>query len=251
MAETKAQRIMTLKNVILISAIFMAVLGACKRDEYYLDGGKAKADYPGSMMKYFEDKKVPFDTIANLIKLAGLEPTFAKEDFTFFAPDDDVIKRTVGNVNIDGSLNNLLFWANRDTIKTLNQVNPAIWKKFLQRYMFRGNNRLKDYTQIDPNVLSIHPGGLFYNYNNEVFNIGVIFYDANQIKYGGYRQLVIHYIPDVSRPKDNWIKNLVASSDIKPTNGVVHTLAYEARYLGFNIYELFTDILNTGLSPAN
>jgi len=248
-----------MKKLIIACAALLLVLNACKRDEYYIDGGKAKAEFDGNMMQYLQAKKVPFDTVAQIVKLAGMEQQFSSENFTFFAFDDDVVRKTIGNIHTNEtdrnpkfeSLNQLLYESGRDTVKTLDQISPAIWRKYLQRYMFKGVNMLKDYPQIDLNLRSIYPGALHYDYNNDVANIGVVFYDANGIKYIGYRQLVLSYIPDVSKPNDNWYPNYVASSDIKPTNGMVHTLRYQGSYLGFNLYEFFNDVYNTGLTPSN
>jgi hypothetical protein len=240
-----------MKKLIMVCAAFLLLLSACKRDEYYRDGGLANPDYPGTIMQYLEAKKVPFDTIAKIVKLAGMEEQFNKEDFTFFAPDDDVIKRTFGTVRTNG-LNRYLFDAGKDTLKTLDQIDPQVWKKYLQRYMFKGINRLKDYSQIDFGIRTVYPGALFYAYNGNVLNIGVQFNDANGIKYIGYRQLMISYIPDISRPFDNWYTNAVASSDIKPINGVVHTLKYTGAFFGFsnNGREFFEEVYNTGLKPS-
>jgi len=79
----------------------------------------------------------------------------------------------------------------------------------------------------------------------------VVYNSANGIKYIGYRQLVFSYIPDISKPNDNWYISYIASSDIKPTNGMVHSLRYQGAYLGFSLYEFFNDVYNTGLTPSN
>lgn len=242
----------------MICAALLLLLNACKRDEYYVDGGRANPDYPGNMLKYLQDKKVPFDTVAQIVKLAGMEKQFSSEDFTFFAFDDDVIKKTIGNIHTYErnknprllSLNQMLYESGKDTVKTLDQIEPAIWKKYLQRYMFKGVNRLKDYPQLDLGLRTIYPGALYYDYNNSVANIGVNFNDANGVKYIGYRQLVFSFIPDVSKPNDGWFTNYISSSDIKPTNGVVHTLNYSGYYLGFDISEFFNDVYVTGLRPS-
>lgn len=248
-----------MKKLMMICAALLLLLNACKRDEYYIDGGRANPDYQGSMLQYLKDKKIPFDTVAQIVKLAGMEEQFSKENFTFFAFDDDVIKRTIGDIHTNDrnknprllSLNQMLYEAGKDTVKTLDQISPLIWRKYLQRYMFKGGNALKDYPQIDMDLKSIYPGALHYDYNNDVSNIGVVYNSANGIKYIGYRQLVFSYIPDISKPNDNWYISYVASSDIKPTNGMVHTLRYQGAYLGFNFYEFFNDVYNTGLTPSN
>ncbi|QIL40033.1 hypothetical protein G7074_12635 [Pedobacter sp. HDW13] len=248
-----------MKKLMMICAALLLLLNACKRDEYYIDGGRANPEYQGNMLQYLKDKKVPFDTVAQIVKLAGMEEQFSKEDFTFFAFDDDVIKRTIGDIHTFErnknprlqSLNQLLYEAGKDTVKTLDQISPLIWRKYLQRYMFKGVNALKDYPQIDMDLKSIYPGALHYDYNNDVSNIGVVYNSANGIKYIGYRQLVLSYIPDISKPSDNWYISYVASSDIKPTNGMVHSLRYQGAYIGFNLYEFFNDVYNTGLTPSN
>lgn len=240
-----------MKNIIIVFAGFLLVLAGCKRDEYYKDGGKAQADYPADMLQYLQDKAVPFDTIAQIVKLAGMEETFRKSDFTFFAPDDDVIKRTIGSNKIRGSLNKFLFDAGRDTVKKLSDIDSAIWRKYLQRYMFKGVNRLKDYPQIDINLQNQYPGALYYSYSGDVVNIGVIYGDANNIKYIGPRTLVISYIYDINNAQNAVFRNNVSSSDIKPKNGVVHTLQYNEAYFGFNRDDFYQEIYFAGLHPSN
>lgn len=235
-----------MKSPIVICSIVLLAFTACKRDVYYRDGGLAKAEFPGSMLDYLDAKPVPFDTVAQLVRLAGLEEMFNKEDITFFAPDDEVIKRTIGTAFTDG-LNNFLYFAGRDTVKALSDIDSLIWRKYLLMYVFKGSNKLKDYSQIDFSLVNIYPGGLYYALNGNVMNIGVEFGDANGIKYLGYRQLVLTFIPDISRPDDDWIRNYVSSSDIKPKNGVVHTLVPNGGYLGFERYNFFSEVYNAGL----
>lgn len=77
----------------------------CQRDEYYIDGGLADPNFNGSMMAYLDAHPVQFDTIATIIRLAGLDTLFEEEDITFFAPPDESIKRLIGNVEEAISLN--------------------------------------------------------------------------------------------------------------------------------------------------
>ncbi|MGM9477791.1 hypothetical protein ACS5PU_15275 [Pedobacter sp. GSP4] len=243
-----------MKKLIFACAAVLLILNACKRDEYYREGGLADPNFQGNMLQYLQAKKVPFDTVAKIVKLAGMESMFSNDDFTFFAFDDDVIKRTIGTVKTDG-LNNFLFYAGKDTVKTLDQISPLIWRKYLLRYMFKGVNRLKDYQQIDFDVKSVYPGGLYYSLGGNISNIGVTYATANNIKYIGYRQLNLTYIPDASKPNDNWYINAVASSDIKPTNGVVHALAFNLRvngaYFGFDRNDFYSDVYYSGLTPSD
>lgn len=245
-------------KIAIICVLFPLILASCAKDEYYRDGGKANPNFEGSMMEYLDSKPGEFDTIAQIVRLAGLEDMFQNEDITFFAPSDQDIKLLIGYVTPGESylnLNNELYRLNKDTVEVLADVDSLIWKKYLQRHIFRGSNFLKDYPQVDYELKQIYPGENYYSLSNAVLNIGVVYHDANNVKYAGYRQLSISYIPDVSNPTDSWITVGVSSSDIKPINGVVHTLVKGRRVIvngeegwlqlsnfGFNQLELINDV---------
>jgi len=230
------KRIFKTQNIILF---FFGVLffSACSKDEYYEDGGLAEAKFDGSILQYLETKPVMFDTIAQIIKLAGLEETFQNEEFTFFAPSDRNIKTLITN-----SLNPSLFFVGLDTIKTLDEIEPAIWRKHLQRYMFKGKNLLKDYPQVDFNLKGTYPGQNYISFSGNVSNIGVVFNDIVQmngnvevarLKYKGYRQIYLSYIPDFTEP-DSYTENPISTSDIQPNNGVIHVINYTKSWFGLD-----------------
>lgn len=238
-----------LKKTLMVIAAFLLIISACKKDDYYIDGGLANAHFNGDMVEYLESKPMEFDSLVQIIKLAGLEETIRKDELTFFAPRDENIKDLIGALD-RGGVNSQLYYLGRDTIKTLADVDSAIWRKYLERYLFKGKNLLMDYPQIDFSLLNIYSGQNYYSYNNSVSNIGVVFNDAassdgsSAIKYMGYRQLHISYISDVSRPT-NWVTAKVASSDIQPVNGVVHVLDYTSAGFGFHQNEVENDIINS------
>ncbi|SRR5690554_3293499 len=234
----------TLKTLTGIIACILLITTACKKDEYYVDGGRANPVFDGDILAYLESKPMEFDTIAQIVKLAGLEETFRNEEFTFFAPRDENIKRLIGDVTRSNSANRELFYSGRDTIQTLADVDPAIWRKYLERYMFDGKNKLMDYPQIDYDLLNIYPGQNYISRASTVSNIGVVYNDANNIKYMGYRQLYISLIPDLSQPT-TWIVQKVASSDVQPKNGVVHVIDFTSGEFGFNPWEVINDILES------
>lgn len=234
------------KNIITACCLILLGSTACKRDKYYKDGGLAEADFPGTMLEYLDAHPDHFDSVAQVVKLAGLSDMFSKEDITFFAPDDQVILRTIGTI-YTGGLNSYLYYRGRDTVRELSDIDSSIWRKYLLQYIFKGSNRLKDYSQIDFTLLNIYPGGLYYTLGGNVMNIGVTFADANGIKYLGYRQLQLTYIPDISRPDEGWRTFAISSSDIKPKNGVVHALLTDGMYLGYDGDIFFNEIYNAGV----
>lgn len=217
---------------------------ACSKDDYYMDGGLADPVFEGSVLAYLDSKPYEFDSVAQVIRLAGLEETFNNDEFTFFAPRDENIKALIGNIRIGNSVNNQLYYLGRDTIQTLADVDSLIWRKYLLRYMFRGKNKLMDYPQIDFEGLAAFPGQNYYAYNNTVSKIGVVYNDAGGVKYMGYRQLYIAYIPNLSEP-DSYSTVPIASSDIQPYNGVVHVLDYTLTQFGYNQFEVRSDIVES------
>lgn len=213
---------------VLICSVVLIIGSSCSKDKYYIDGGTANPKFNGTVLQYLQSNP-KFDTIAQIVKLAGLEDVFTKEDITFFAPTDEVIRRDIGQVNskipaLAFKLNQQLFTANKDTIKALTDIPGTTWRKYLLRYVVKGKSLLKDYPQLDFNLRSLYPGGYYYLYNNDLANIGVVYNTANNVKYAGYRQLCISSISDPSNPL-LYFTAAVATSDVQPTNGVVHVLA--------------------------
>lgn len=232
---------MSMKNIIrkyivpaVCSAMLIVTVSSCSKDKYYKDGGLANPDFNGTMLQYLQSKPGPFDSLVKVIKIAGMEDVFSKENITFFAPTDEVIRRTIGQVfnnelvmNNHPTINQTLYSLHKDTIQKLDDISPAIWKKYLMRYILKGTYRLKDFPQLDFNLRPLYPGGYYYGYNgSDLSNIGVVFFTANTVKYSGYRQLCIASVTDPSNPQNYYYgAAAVASSDIHPTNGIVHSLA--------------------------
>jgi hypothetical protein len=213
-------------------------LCACNKDEYYQDSGTHDPAFKGTSMAYLDAVPLYFDSVAAIVRLAGMEEVFSNDTLTFFAPTDRSVLRLIN------SLNWQLYALGYDTVKTLSDVPPRIWQKYLQMYMFHGSNQLKDYPQIDYNLLNIYPGQGYLSWQGTPMNIGVIYNDDNGVKYVGYRQLSIAWIPDPAKPRDNWIMELVASSNITTYNGVVHTLTDNHLYFGFEDDLFISDMIS-------
>lgn len=239
------------KQKYFIAIFFCALLGliwsSCSKDDYYVDGGRAQAEFSGTIMDYLDSKPVEFDSIAEIIRLAGLEEKFKHEEFTFFAPRDENIKALIGTVD-KGGVNRNLYFRGLDTIKTLADIDSHIWEKFLMRHIFNGKNKLEDYVQIDFSLLNIYSGQNYISQAGTVCNIGVLFNDAvgggSTLKYMGYRQLHISYIRNTADP-NNFRSYPISSSDIQPFNGVVHVVDHTKGEFGFDYNEVYNDILES------
>ncbi|WPQ65234.1 fasciclin domain-containing protein [Chitinophaga sancti] len=225
-------------RMILFSTLILMSLFACKKDEYYRDSGTQDPHFNGNALAYLDAVPFFFDSLAQIVRLSGMEDVFTKDTLTFFAPTDRSI------MNLVELMNDNLYMYGYDTIKTLSDVPQVVWQKYLQRYMFHGANQLKDYPQIDFSLKSIYPGQDYLSWNNTTMNIGAIYTDDNGVKYVGYRQLTISYIPDLTYPYDNWNTAMVSSSNILTDNGVVHTLDKDHNYFGFDIEAFLYDMIS-------
>ncbi|MFC7526249.1 hypothetical protein ACFQRK_19975 [Parapedobacter sp. GCM10030251] len=254
-------------NTVWTAALAMLVapffFSSCKQDEYYTDGGKANPYFDGTLMGYLDSRPIELDSVAAVVRLAGLEEVLNTEELTFFAPKDEEIRRLIGQVGYEGEdffltngANQQLYDLGLDTIQTLADIDSVIWRKYLERYLFHGKKLLMDYPQIDFDILSTFGGENYLAYNNTISNIGVVFNDAvtdagkpteTRLKYMGYRQLHISYIPNISDPDPGrWITHPVSSSDIQPHNGVVHVLDFNrGGGFGFNRQEVIQDIIQS------
>lgn len=212
-------------------------MSACKKDNYYNDSGTHDPLFKGSSMEYLDAVPFHFDTIAQVVRLAGMEELFKKDTLTFFSPTDRCVERLVNRMNDD------LYALGHDTIVNLSDVPQFLWSEYLQQYMFHGKNTLKDYPQIDYNLLSTYPGQGYLSWNQRAMNIGVIYNDDNGVKYVGYRQLSIAYIPNPAKPMDNWNRVDVASCNIQTYNGVVHVLRDDHSYFGFDYGRFLADMI--------
>lgn len=230
------------KTFVAVALIIAAMLTmvSCSKDSYN-DTGLAKAQFDGTILQYLESKPLHFDTLAKVVKLAGMENLFgnANANITFFAPPDPTIQTAITQLNAR------LLSVGRDTVSKLEDIKPAAWQNLLSLYVFKGTNRLKDYPQVDTLALDTYSGQTYLSYSNVPVNVGVVFNNAVNgnvtIKYAGYRQLMISYIPDWSNPKKSWINAMVSSSDINPNNGIVHALKIRNHVFGFDT-NLFINI---------
>lgn|SRR5690606_4684908 len=219
------------KHIFSITLIVI-MFSSCKK--YYMDSGTHDKVYEGSVMDYIKERKDIFDSLYKVIQLADMEGTLNRDGVTFFAPGDASIRKTIFE------LNDYLHSIGRDTVYTLDQVDPSVWKEYLSMYIYNNTYTLRDIPQLDTLNMNIFPGQGFVSVGNQNMNIGVIYNhvatnDGQVIEYAGYRQLYISYLLDVSNTGGfgSMINAPVATSDILTNNGVIHALEYRRHAFGF------------------
>jgi hypothetical protein len=80
-------------------------------------------------------------------------------------------------------------------------------------------------------------------------NLGVVYYDVNNVKYAGARQIIYSYVHDLTTGD---MKNAyVATSDIQPTNGVVHVIRLTDHSFGFEPYLFVTKAINATIETES
>lgn len=240
--------------LLMVVSLFVA----CKKEDY-IDTGIHEAKFNGTIWNYLESRPDLFDTLMVALKVAKLDDVLKNDEVTFFAPPDPCILKSVW------ILNQQLFRSGQDSITKLEQIRPEVWRKYLSRYIFKGKNVAKDYRQIDTLNLAAFPGGVYKNVAGGDMNIGVLYNDVvsknessggtQVIKYAGYRRLYLNYPYSISVPEEiegyfvPFITAPVATSDIQPTNGVLHVLQFSKHSFGFQNYEFANEAYLLGVLP--
>lgn len=219
----------------------LLLLNGCQKDDYFKDSGVHDPQYKGTVMDFLDERSDLFDTLSQVIRLAGMEDVFAGETITFFAPADSSFKRSLD------FLNDELYREGRDTVSKLTQISPEAWKEILSMYIFKGANFLNDYPQLNLEQIPAFPGQPFSSYGGRVMNIGVVYDNAGGVEFAGYRHLVLSYIPSLSAPLSGWINCNIATSDIQPTNGVIHALRYPDHFFGFSVEDFVQTVKEKGI----
>lgn len=205
----------------------------CTNDSYLIDGGKSNPYYDGTIMEFLQSRSPKddpkndyFSDLIEIIRLANMEEVLEEENVTFFAPTNWSIRKSVA------LLNKMWYQMGNDSIKNLKQIKPSVWREYLSMYILKDKYTLKDIPQIDTTAIAAYPGQTFITYGGLPMNVGVVYGDANGVKYVGPRQILYSYIYDITVSD---LKNAyVATSDIQPKNGVVHVLRMTDHDFGFD-----------------
>lgn len=219
---------------LLVAIIAIPLLMSnCTNDNYLIDGGKSNPYYDGTIMEFLQSrssKEDPkndyFSDLIEIIKLADMEKVFEEENITFFAPTNWSIRRSFD------MLNKAWYQMGNDSIKSLKQIKPSVWKQYLSMYILKDKYLLKDIPQMDTVAIAAYPGQTYISKGGLPMNAGVVYGDANGVKYVGPRQILYSYIYDITI--SDMVNAYVATSDIQPRNGVVHVLRMTDHAFGFD-----------------
>ncbi|NGM61610.1 hypothetical protein G5B30_06730 [Sphingobacterium sp. SGG-5] len=243
---------MNKKITYYIFSFTMLIVTFSSCQKYYIDSGTHAPKYDGTVMEYIKMRKDIFDSLYKVIQLSGLESELNRNGVTFFAPGDASIRKSIY------ALNEVLHILGRDTVYTLDQIDAEVWREYLSMYIYTNTYLLKDIPQLDTNNMNVYPGQAFLSIGNQNMNMGVLYNDVvskgdnNQqqvVKYGGYRQLYLSYIVDVSNTEaaGGMVNSPVATSDIQTNNGVIHALEYRRHTFGFVVNNFINSAYTKGI----
>ena len=193
------------------------LLQACKKNDYYVDGGLANPKYKGTIYDYLTEKSYYFDTIRYIVEKAGLKDMLSTDTVTFFAPTDDAIKDAM-------NLLNRTRYQNVEDSVYLPDIGPEVWRRFLGMYIMKGKRLAASFPRMNPDNIAAYPGINYVMLDGYILNIGLIYENYKGVEAVGARILNltdVTYDPAVFR---NNPSIRVASSDIQPVNGVIHAL---------------------------
>lgn len=215
---------------LIVTSMF---LGNCTDDSYLKDGGTSNPYFDGNIMEFLRSRSNEddpnndyFSDLIEIIEITGMEEVFEQEDITFFAPTNWSIR---GSMDF---LNRSWYQMGNDSIKSLRQIKPEVWKELLSMYILRDKYLLKDIPQIDTTAIAAYPGQTYISYGGLPMNAGVVYGDVNGVKYVGPRQILYSYIYDITI---NDMQNAyVATSDIQPNKGAIHVIRLTDHSFGFD-----------------
>lgn len=217
---------------LLPGLLALLLLAACKKDDYFKDGGLQNGKLNVNTYEFLQSNPVYFDTVVAIVEAAGMKDMLSKENVTFFAPHNFSILKAMN------MLNAVRYGLNQDSLH-IADIPAEIWQQYLLRYTFRDRYLLKDIARRDSRMLQVYPGQYLESAGGYIMNLGVQFSDYSGTKDVGPRMVQITDVGDFANPVN--ITNNVGTSDIQTTNGVVHMLDGNHGF-GFNMMAFVTTV---------
>ena len=198
---------------ILYTIFTLAVIFAsCDTKDNYIDTGISNGRYDGNMMEYFGSNSYDWDSTVLVIQRAGLEEVFMGTDpdypeITFLGPTNHSIRR----------------WMLQEGYDTVDDIPEDLCRSMMLKHIVKGKYMKKDiafrntaYTAADPKQdggteLTCLGGNKILAYKERLDYAGVS--EAGAIVLRFYSRELYQKVP-------------MASVDIEPDNGVVHSLNY-------------------------
>ena len=198
-----------MKKILLAISIVLTIV-SCTTDYNMNNTGLANGKFDGTMYDYFHSDSYNWDSLIIMIDRAGLQDLFngeveGYEEIPFWGPTNNSIRRWM----LEGGTG---------VPKRLKDLSPEECRKYVMAHVVKGKTMLNDIPRGTINMGSVSGGMTMYGednknemwvYTEQLPYNGVIDVGAVIIKIRSMRTLV-----DID----------IASCNIEPTTGVVHSL---------------------------
>ncbi len=207
-----------MKQIIFLGIVLLMFVGCTKYNQ--IDTGICKAEFPGNMYEYFQSDSYNWDSLLVMIEYTGLEKYFTGEEpgyeeITFFGPTNHSIRRWLYSL----SLNNMgLPDEEKAKIKLQNK---ETCRNLILSHIIKGKRLVADFKEGTADDEA--SGEMVTAANGNQFRVFAFRETFQSVPGAG--ALVLYAI---GHNKWGSVKYLlpIASTDIQPTNGVVHSMAY-------------------------
>lgn len=207
-----------MKQIIFLGIVLSMLVSCTKYNE--IDTGICKAEFPGNMYEYFKSDSYNWDSLLVMIEYTGLEKYFTGEEpgyeeITFFGPTNHSIRRWLCSL----SLNDMAVFDPAKAVIKLQDKETC--RNLILSHIIKGKRLAADFKEGTSDDET--SGEMVTTANGNQFRVFSFKETFQNVKGAG--ALVLYTIGH-----DKWgsTKYLlpVASTDIQPTNGVVHSMAY-------------------------
>lgn len=210
-----------MKQIILLGLFISLFVGCTKYNQ--IDTGIARKKFPGNMYEYFHSDSYNWDSLLVMIEYTGLKEYFTGEkpgyeEITFFGPTNHSIRRKIYEKCSWPAPSYELVYDYHSVKEFVDGEGMEKCRQMILSHIVKGKYEVEDIprgTQSDQ-----ESGIIFTSVNGTKFRVFSFQEPYEKTPEAGP---VILYIRGGSKMESDID---VASTDIEPTNGIVHSLAY-------------------------
>lgn len=219
-------------RIVLICAV-VATFGSCTKYNY-IDGGLSDGNHDCTMWEYFHTDSRNWDSTILMIERAGLRSLFdgtgEYQQITFFGLTGLSIERHIRNHNIGLKPTDSQYW------RGVNDIPPAQCRDIIQKLVVPGRFMLKDVPR--GTRLQATEGGVTVwketgGMECQTLGGGKLFVWTQRDSYNEIEDTGAFTLWIASRNQTGTSNERIASTDIRTTTGVVHSLNYDFRFINF------------------
>ena len=211
-----------LMNLVAMLLIVFAIC-SCNKKDYYRDTGLQSGILKENVYEFLQQRSLLFDSLVQVIDMAGMKEVLQGEEVTFFAPPDRSLLLLMNKVNGNR------YAQGKDSLH-IEDIPGDIWRKYLSRYIFKGKYMLNDISRIDFARIGLYPGQNIESYDGYIMNMGVVYDAYSGTQDVGPRSIYLTSVGDDLTNFSNINSEVVSTSNLQPKNGVMHALRGIAQF---------------------